>query len=254
MATPESPFDPLDTPVDIVSSLAHFGETYNVPGASALRASNIVCRDGQATITQGPNGPLATMTKRELLGVTDFWIDEPEQRPRNCGPQTLTFLRAFCGYEPALQNLARLERNRAEEQEQLARAPLGITLLDTVVIGNESHSLVTGQALQRYVRQEAPSNKGAYWFSTIMGYLGRMLAPDFRPEPKDAQPPVIVQPGLAYLGPPRTDRVCDWGIAPKIFPLSYQMLGEPKKNLRHGHTPRCDAVIKKYITALERTA
>ncbi len=261
MTTPElgDPF--LDTPVDILEAMPSFAAEYSVPHI-AIPATNIICRDGQATTRYSLETVKAMTTRRELLLVTDFWLDNPQEMPWCLGPKTMTFIRAFCGYQPAVANLDRLQRNREEEITELVKAPLDFVLLETVVIDDTPHSMVTGKALRRFIKREMPNEKHVR-VGKIVEHIGQMLTPNYN-EHEEAEnmeylqdledrAPHITAPGVAYLGSQRWDAASNWGVSPDIFPLGYDLLGNPGKSGLWGHTPRSDKVIRSYIQALHST-
>lgn len=255
MTNPElgDPF--LDTPVDIFKALPAFAAEYSALPDMSTAATNIICRHGQATIVSSPESVAAMTTRRELLLVTDFWLDNPQEKPRGLGKKGMEFIRAFCGYEPAVANLERLQHNKEQEAADLTKAPLDLVLLDSVVIDNEPYSFVTGKSLQRFVRKEMPSEKHVR-VSRIVEHIGQMLTPNYNDVIEDlvSCAPLITAPGIAYLGSGKWDRADNWGISPDIFPLGYDLLGDPNKSSHWGHTPRCDKVIRSYLQTLQGTS
>jgi hypothetical protein len=164
----------------------------------------------------------------------------------------MAFIRAFCGYEPALANMDRLQRNKEQETSELAMAPLDFILLDTVIINDEPQTFVTGNAMRRFTRKEMSSEKHVR-VGRIVEHIGQILTPNCEgiDDPED-RAPFITAPGVAYLGGNHWNRVNNWGISPDIFPLGYDLLGDPSKSEHWGHTLRCDKVVRAYIQALHQ--
>ena len=254
MTTPElgDPF--MDAPIDVLQAMPAFAAEYShVPPDRLLRITNVLFRNGQITTKKGGERTgQALTTRRELLLVTDFWIDNPDEMPRDVGPLTMTFVRAFCGYQPAIANMERMERNKEQERAELAEAPLSSVLLDTVVIDNTEQTFVTGKAIQRFVSKKMPHEKNVR-LNSIIEHIGHSLTPNVdQVEGQPEHAPRITAPGVAFLRPAKSwDRASDWGISPQVFPLSYELLGAPGESEVWGHTPRCDRVVQAYLQALQ---